>query len=93
MAKPKLDKNIQIPDYILKELLTTSEWRMIKNRWEIIRSLEEGLSIRQIAEKVKVGTDTVVRVSRMLEGSSLQKLLDKEKQTSRKTSWVFGKSE
>lgn len=93
MAKPKLDKNVQIPDFILKELLTDSEWRMIKNRWLIIKLLEEGLSIRQIADEVKVGTDTVVRVSRMLGGSRLQKILDQEKSKPNKTPWVFGKSE
>lgn len=93
MSKPQEEKIIQIPDHILRQLLTPSEIRMLKNRWQIIQLLEEGLSIRQIAEKVKVGTDTVVRVSRMLEGKSLQKLLDKEKKENNKTPWIFGKSE
>lgn len=93
MSKPQEEKIIQIPDHILRQLLTPSEIRMLKNRWQVIQLLEEGLSIRQIAEKVKVGTDTVVRVSRMLEGKSLQKLLDKEKKENNKTPWIFGKSE
>lgn len=102
MAKPTADKQsfstnklVKIPDHILPELLTDSEWRMLKNRWQIIQLLEEGLSIRQIAERVRVGTDTVVRVSRMLEGSSLQKMLDQEKKEAqkKKTPWVFGKNE
>lgn len=93
MSKPQEEKIIQIPDHILRQLLTPSEIRMLKNRWQIIQLLEEGLSIRQIAEKIKVGTDTVVRVSRMLEGKSLQKLLDKEKKENNKTPWIFGKSE
>lgn len=95
MAKPTTDKFIKIPGSILPELLTDSEWRMLRNRWEIVQLLEEGLSIRQVAERVKVGTDTVVRVSRMLEGSPLQKILDEEKKEAakKKTPWVFGKNE
>lgn len=90
MSKPKLDKNVKIPDEVLKALLTPSEVRMLKNRWQIIKLLEEGLSIRVIAEKVKVGTDTVVRVSRMSERANLKKLLNNTPST--KTPWIFGKS-
>lgn len=85
MSKPKVDKNIQIPESILKNLLTSSEWRMLKNRYQIMNLLEEGLSIRKIAEKVKVGTDTVVRVARMVE-----KLPHPKIKTS--TPWIFGKT-
>lgn len=70
---------------------------MLKNRWQIIQLLEEGLTIRKISAKVKVGTDTVVRVARMMERGKLQKILDKEKGAERKiktnTPWIFGKSE
>lgn len=97
MSKPREEKSGSIPDQILKQLLTPSEIRMLKNRWQIVQLLEEGLSIRKIAEKVKVGTDTVVRVARMIEGGKLQKILDKEKGNERKfktsTPWIFGKNE
>ncbi len=69
---------------------------MLKNRWQIIQLLEEGLTIRKIAEEVKVGTDTVVRVARMTERGKLQKILDKErgdKKIKTNTPWIFGKSE
>lgn len=96
MAKPKKDKNIQIPDNILKDLLTPSEWRMLKNRWQIIQHLEEGLSIRKVASQVRVGTDTVVRVARMLEKSSFRKLLGQGPKQVRKIKsqppWIFGKN-
>src|SRR3989338_335768 len=98
MAKPKLDLpagrqgKINIPPNILPELLTASEIRMLKNRWQIILALEEGLSIRSIAEEVGVGTDTVVRVARMSERKDLRKFLKKET-ISTKTPWIFGKSE
>lgn len=97
MSKPKTSSNNDIPDQILKELLTASEIRMLKNRWQIIQHLDEGLTIRKIAEKVKVGTDTVVRVARMMERGKVQKILDTEKGNLRKiktsTPWIFGKSE
>lgn len=94
MSKPTEDKKIQIPILILKELLTPSEMRMLKNRYLIINYLNEGLSIRQISQKVKVGTDTVVRVARMMEKITLKGAYLKDKlESSSKTSWVFGKSD
>lgn len=97
MSKPKIDKNIQIPDEILRELLTASEVRMLKNRWQIVNKLEEGLAIRKIADEVKVGTDTVMRVSKMMQSEELKKTLDKEKRGLKKiktsTPWIFGKNE
>ena len=32
---------------------------MLKNRWQIVNLLEEGLPIRKIAGSIKVGSDTV----------------------------------
>ena len=96
MAKPKQDKNIDIPDYVLKQLLTPSEIRMLQNRFLIIQHLKEGLSIRKVAEKVRVGTDTVVRVARIMERSNLRQLLDKQVSKVGKfksqTPWIFGKN-
>lgn len=97
MSKPKREKNIQIPDSILKELLTPSEMRMLKNRFQIVNFLEDGLSIRNIAKQVKVGTDTVVRVARILEKSTLRKAINGVKNRKlplkTQTPWIFGKSE
>ena len=92
MSKPKKDSNIQIPNDILKELLTSSEIRMLKNRWQVINLLEDGLSIRKIAAQVKVGTDTVVRTIRMVEKNNI---LNKTKIKKIKTStpWIFGKND
>ncbi|MFA5932812.1 MAG: Trp family transcriptional regulator [Microgenomates group bacterium] len=97
MSKPSDAKDINIPDHILRQLLTPSELRMLKNRWHIVNRLEEGLPVRKIAEDVKVGTDTVVRVSKMMQSGELQKTLDKEKRGLKKiktsTPWIFGKTE
>lgn len=95
MSKPKLDKKIQIPDGVVLKLLTPSETRMLKNRWQILNLIEDGLSIRAIAKQVSVGTDTVVRVARMIERGDFRKLFN---QTTKKlpfktnTPWIFGKS-
>lgn len=84
MTKPKLNRSIEIPLELIKELLTDSELRMVKQRFLIINLLKEGLSIRKIAAQVKVGTDTVVRVARMAERKGINRS---------KNPWVFGKSE
>lgn len=86
MSKTRRDNNIQIPDDILKSLLTSSEARMLKNRYQIMNLLKEGLTIRKIAEKVKVGTDTVVRVAKILVSRPPKKV------TRSATPWIFGKS-
>lgn len=86
MSKPRQDKNIQIPTNFLKDLLTPSEIRMLKNRFQIMNLLQDGLSIRKVATVVRVGTDTVVRVSRMMERRPRIKPI----KTS--TPWIFGKA-
>lgn len=87
MSKPIKEKNIQIPVDALKDLLTPSEIRMLKNRFQIMNLLQDGLSIRKVAMIVKVGTDTVVRISRMVERCPRKKHI----RTS--TPWIFGKSD
>lgn len=91
MSKPKLSKNITVPQDFLMSLLTPSEIRMLKNRYSIIKLLEEGLSVRKIAEQVRVGTDTVVRVARMMEKTGLKKGSSSVRKKTN-TPWIFGKS-
>lgn len=90
MSKPLADKKIPIPESVLKELLTDSEWRMIKNRWQIMQMVKDGSTIRKIASDIKVGTDTVVRTIRMMEEKGFTKTANQKKKSS--TSWIFGKS-
>lgn len=94
MSKPKLDRAVNVPNELIKELLTDSELRMVKQRMLIIKLLEEGLSIRAVAQRARVGTDTVVRISRKLESSQLlrQAFRQLSQQTPQST-WIFGKSE
>ncbi len=90
MSKPLEDKNVSVPDSVLRDLLTPSEVRMLKNRWQIIQLLQLGRTIRGIAEEVGVGTDTVVRVARMMEqhdfGNRFKQDINKKN-----LPWIFGK--
>ena len=90
MSKPLKEKSVNIPNDILKDLLTSSEVRMLRNRWQIINLLGEGLSIRKIASQVKVGTDTVVRTIRMVEKNNILGKT-KLKKIKSSTPWIFGK--
>lgn len=89
MSKPKTERSVHVPDDLVKELLTESEWRMVKQRLYIINLLDEGLSIRKIAEKAGVGTDTVVRVSKMAKKKNLRK----PSGIKSSTPWIFGKTD
>lgn len=88
MSKPLEESSVNLPADVIKDLLTPSEMRMLKNRWRIFQLLQDGQSIRSIADQVKVGTDTVVRVSRLV-----GKVSTEESSGQSKTPWVFGKSE
>ncbi|MDO8429041.1 MAG: Trp family transcriptional regulator [Candidatus Daviesbacteria bacterium] len=88
MSKPLEDSPISLPVEVIRDLLTPSEMRMLKNRWRILQLLQSGLTIRSIASQVKVGTDTVVRVSKLVGRVGFQ-----ESSGQSKTPWVFGKSE
>lgn len=91
MSKTDQDLNINIPPDLLKELLTESEWRMIKQRLAIIQLLGRGFSIRTIAETVKVGTDTVMRMARKFEENpKLQKEFKSYTNSTSPSKWVFG---
>jgi len=91
MSKPQAERIINVPDELLRELLTPSEWRMVKQRFLISNLLSDGLSVRKIAERVKVGTDTVVRVAKMVKKSGNSGSKPQNIKTS--TPWIFGKSD
>lgn len=92
MSKPKTEKNIQIPDEILRKLLTESEIRMLKNRFMVSNLIDQGLSVRKIAEKVGVGTDTVIRTIRLIDKAGLKKKLNPKKGMKSSAPWIFGKA-
>lgn len=91
MSKPKQEKDVDIPKELLDKLLTESEIKMIKQRFLVMKSLSKGLSIRAVANRVRVGTDTVVRISKMLNASPDLKDFFKETSKTNSTSkWIFG---
>lgn len=92
MAKTRIEQKIDIPDSLFKELLTSSELRMVKQRLFIIKCLLDGLSIRAIAKEAKVGTDTVVRVTKMMNANKKIKDFFKKDQSVKLSKWVFGES-
>lgn len=87
MSKPTKDSATQVPEELLKVLLTDSELRLIKQRYLIIRLRQQNLSIRAISKKLGVGTDTVVRV---LKNAKKNKLLPAVQSRVASSKWVFG---
>jgi len=94
---------------LFSQILTQSEILMIKNRIKIGKLLLSGNSVRNIAHEVGVGTDTVVRVSKMVKNPNFTKILSLfeiektpkapksklkiPKQKKASNVWVFGRSE
>lgn len=78
-------KNIEDVKKFFRDILTTSEIRMIRRRWFIGRLLMQGLKVREVARQAQVSTQTVMRIKKILmEGSgglnnALKKISDKEK--------------
>lgn len=50
----------------LQDLLTPAELRELAARWQIVKLLNEGVSQRDIGERLSVAVATVTRGSRML---------------------------
>lgn len=91
MSKPEQDIEVDIPHDLLIELLTQSELRMVKQRLMILKLVDKGLSVREIAKRVKVGTDTVVRMSKKLRANKkLKETFRKELADKSSSKWVFG---
>jgi uncharacterized protein YerC len=92
MSKPQNDRSIEVPEPLIKDLLTPSEWRMVKQRFLITHLLSEGLSIRQVAARAGVGTDTVVRVARLMEKTPAVKDHLKKTEQPNSSKWIFGQA-
>ena len=60
-------KNLGEVKILLKDLLTPSELKMFKRRWAIACLLDEGYDVRRAANKLKCGTEAVLRVKKILE--------------------------
>lgn len=60
-------KNLEEVKLFFKDLLTSSELRMLKRRWHIACLLDEGWDLRKVAEKSKTSTSTVIKVKKLIE--------------------------
>jgi uncharacterized protein YerC len=64
----------------LREILTESEFLMLKRRWHVASLLNEGLNIRQVARQAQVSSQTVQSVKKsLLESQIWISYLPKEK--------------
>lgn len=91
MSKPVDEKNILIPEHLIKDLLMPSELRMVKQRYQILKLFGEGLTIRAIAKKSGAGTDTVMRVSKAFyTKKELRDFFRKPLVEVNSSKWVFG---
>lgn len=96
MSKPIKSSQVPVPEPVLAELLTPSEVRMIKNRWRIISLIEAGLPVRKVAAIAKVGTDTVVRMSKKRRTSSkIKQFLNRHEmpKSVSNSKWTFGQTQ
>lgn len=69
----KLKSNADILEF-LKGLLTPNELEEIARRLQIVKLLKEGVSQREIAERLKVGIATVTRGSREIKQGRFVKI-------------------
>jgi Trp operon repressor len=92
MSKPRQDRDVEVPADIIQQLLTESEWKMVKQRMVVARLLKSGKSIRDVASRAGVGTDTVVRVAKKLRESQPLKEYFSSEPKPQQSKWLFGTS-
>ena len=67
-------QDAQAMESVLSALLTPSELRDIPNRLQIMRMLKQGVSQREISQKLGVGIATVTRGSKQLQSDTKSEL-------------------
>jgi TrpR-related protein YerC/YecD len=74
-------KNLEEVKLFFKDILTSSELRMLKRRWHIACLLDEGWDLREVAKRSKTSTSTAIKVKRLIEEGSggLKLALEKTK--------------
>jgi len=66
-ATVRTEKEAEI---LLKDILTPQELDSIAERWELIQMLAEGVSQREVADKLGISISKITRGSRMLQYGS-----------------------
>jgi TrpR family trp operon transcriptional repressor len=67
----------QLIENFLKSILTDNEARDISSRWELVKLLDQGMSQRKIADKLKLSLCKITRGSKELkkENSAFKKVI------------------
>jgi len=99
-------KNIDEIKVFFKDILTSSELRMLKRRWHIACLLDKDWDLRRVADKSKTSTSTVIRLKKLIEEGrgGLKLALERTRNKRRekepepivatlggRNSWVFGR--
>ncbi|KKP38252.1 MAG: TrpR-like protein YerC/YecD [Candidatus Peregrinibacteria bacterium GW2011_GWF2_33_10] len=58
--------NKEIVNQVMEDFFTLSELEAVAQRWQIVKMLEQGISQRQISEKLGVGIATITHGSQTL---------------------------
>ena len=66
----KTSNNKAFLDEFLQDLLTPKEYETLALRWQIVQLLAQGLTQREITQKLKIGIATVTRGSRELSNTN-----------------------
>ena len=62
----KSAKDKDFLDQFLQDMLTPGEYEALAIRWQIVKLLAEGLTQREISQRLKIGLATITRGSREL---------------------------
>lgn len=86
----KSAKNKSFLDEFLQDILTPKEYEVLAIRWQIVQLLAEGLTQREITERLKTGIATVTRGSRELRDTNgaFMKLLQSKINISHPSWWA-----
>lgn len=60
-------RNIDEIKTFFKDILTSSELKMLKRRWHVACLLDEGWDLRSVATKSQTSTSTVIKVKKLIE--------------------------
>lgn len=60
-------KTLEEVKSFFKDILTSTEIRMLKRRWHIAELLSQGLDVRTVAYNSKTSTQTVSKIKKILE--------------------------
>ena len=87
-------KNVAEIKLFLKDILTSSELRMIKRRWHIANLLFEGYDLRTVAMRSRTSTQTVSKIKKIIEegNGGLKLAIERSNDKKKKEKEIYLKS-